>query len=179
MELCRQHRREPIYISPWAVMIREVSSMGHVFPRDNVNRGYPLTAWMPPPPLSWKAPGVVAEKKNPPNKVMTQVDGSSERGKLSLFNYWSISACSSACIRPTSETWGVLFVRLLWHSPEGFMDVHAPYQNLFSGSGDERQASEGFFLFGGVTMSVVSFETSCWRHIIIFCGESVAAGIQS
>lgn len=135
-------------------MIREVCSMERASTRDNVNRDYPLTGWMALPPHSWKAPGAGCiyrrGKKKNTHKVMTQVDGS-EWGKLSLFNYWSISAGSSACIRLTSATWGVLFVRLLWNSLEGFMDIHATHHNLFSWSaGMKGGLSEAFFFVGGL-----------------------------
>lgn len=64
------------------------------------------------------------------------------------------------------------------------MDIHATYQRVFSRSGDERQASP--FFFGGVAMSMMSFEM---RNIsqcrVVECTvykfgwQSVAAGIRS
>lgn len=76
--------------------------------------------------------------------VMTQVDGGSEWGKLSLFNYWSISACSSACIRLTSATRGVLSVRLLWNALEG---LYGHSRNVPASFQPEPGWKAGFFPF--------------------------------
>lgn len=129
-------------------MIREVSSMGHVCTRDNVNRGYPLTGWMPLPPLGWKAPRagcIYREKKQWWHKWMAALSGVS-----SLFSITGLSLL----VPVPAFVWHLQLeasylsgcCEMHWR---GFMDIHATYQRLFSRSRDERQASFLFFFGRG------------------------------
>ena len=88
------HTREPIYVSPWGETIREVRSVGHVSTPDNVNRGYPLTGWIAPPLLSWKASWagcIYKKKKKRANQQSDDIRGCLWVGVSSLFSITALS----------------------------------------------------------------------------------------